>query len=68
MLKPCPFCKLKDIYEITEVDNDYVERPAIFCNCCKIIFRVENDSPYFDDAQTNEYLKKKNAEAWNKRM
>lgn len=64
---PCPFCGGDCIYETFEIDSLGAEIPVIFCNHCKIVFKVENDSPYLNDDKTYDYLARKNIEAWNKR-
>lgn len=67
-LKPCPFCGGSDLFYTYEI-NDLGDRiPTIFCNSCKAIFRAENDSPYYSEKETFDYLKKKNIEAWNRRV
>lgn len=66
-LKPCPFCGGDCIYETQETDSIGDEIPVIFCNWCKAVFKVENDSPYYATKDTWNYLKQKNAELWNKR-
>lgn len=67
VLKRCPFCDEDCLYETFEVNDIGTTIPVIFCNSCKIIFKVENDSPYLEDDKTYEYLKKKNIKAWNNR-
>ena len=67
MLKPCPFCGCEAIYEIRRDDYLTVERPQIFCNGCKVIVEVENDSPYFADDETIQYLRDKLVKIWNGR-
>ena len=67
-LKPCPFCGGESIYKTFEIDSLGDDIPVIFCNDCKIIFKVENDSPYFDNAKTYAYLEQKNITAWNRRV
>ena len=66
-LNSCPFCGCNEIYEIRR--NDYLtgERPQIFCNGCKVIVEVENDSPYFADGETIQYLRDKLIKIWNGR-
>lgn len=67
-LLPCPCCGHDNIYEVTETEElTGVTIPALFCNACKIIFKVENDSPYLDDDRTFEYLREKTIKAWNTR-
>ena len=67
-LKPCPFCGCKEIYEIRRDDYMTGERPQIFCNGCKVIVEVENDSPYFADDETIQYLRDKLVKIWNRRV
>ena len=43
------------------------ERPQIFCNGCKVIVEVENDSPYFSDDETIQYLRDRLVKIWNRR-
>ena len=66
-LKPCPFCGCNAIYEIRRDDYLNGERPQIFCNGCKVIVEVENDSPYFSDDETMQYLRDKLVKIWNRR-
>ena len=66
-LKPCPFCGCNTIYEIRRDDYLTWERPQIFCNGCKVIVEVENDSPYFSDDETIQYLRDKLVKIWNRR-
>ena len=66
-LLPCPFCGGGCIYETFEINSLGAEIPVIFCNHCKIVFKVENDSMYLKDDETYAYLAKKNIEAWNTR-
>lgn len=63
----CPFCGGEAIYEIDEKDEIVDKIPALFCNLCKVIFKVENDSPHLDDDRTYEYLKEKTIKVWNTR-
>ena len=66
-LKPCPFCGCSAIYETRRDDYLTGERPQIFCNGCKVIVEVENDSPYFADDETIQYLRDKLVKIWNRR-
>ena len=66
-LKPCPFCGCSAIYEARREDYMTGERPQIFCNGCKVIVEVENDSPYFSDDETMQYLRDKLVKIWNRR-
>ena len=66
--KPCPFCGCNAIYEIRRDDYLTWERPQIFCNGCKVIVEVENDSPYFSDDETIQYLRDKLVKIWNRRV
>lgn len=66
-IKNCPCCNHHDMYEIKQTDDMGAEIPALFCNACKMIFTVENDSPYMSDEKTFEYLKEKLHEKFNKR-
>ena len=68
-IKPlnCPFCGGDCIYETFEIDSLGAEIPVIFCNHCKTIFKVENNSPYLNEDKTYDYLAKKNIETWNTR-
>ena len=63
----CPFCGCSAIYEVTEPDNIVEQVPALFCNGCKMIFKVENDSPYLKDNDTFCYLKEKLHKQFNSR-
>lgn len=67
-LKLCPCCGHDNIYEVTETEElTGVTIPALFCNSCKIIFKVKNDSPYLEDNKTFEYMREKTIKAWNNR-
>lgn len=66
-MKRCFCCGSSCIYETFEIDSLGTQIPVIFCNSCKIVFKVENDSPCLDDDETYSYLKEKNAKAWNTR-
>ena len=66
-LKPCPFCGCTAIYETFREDHLTGECPQIFCNGCKVIVEVENDSPYFADDETIQYLRDKLIKIWNRR-
>lgn len=68
-LKPCPFCGSEDIYETYSEEYRYgTKNPEIFCNTCKAIFSIEDDSPYMDVEKDYKYRKEKTAEAWNRRV
>lgn len=68
-LKPCPFCGGKDIYETyTQEYGLSIKNPKIFCNSCKAIFAVEDDSPYLNCEEDYAYRKKRTKDAWNKRV
>ena len=67
-LKPCPFCGCNAIYETRCDDYLIGERPQIFCNGCKVIVEVENNSPYFSDDETIQYLRDKLVKIWNRRV
>lgn len=67
-LKPCPFCGSKTIYET--YSQEYAlgtKNPEIFCNSCKAIFAIEDDSPYMNCDEDFKYRKAKTREAWNRR-
>ena len=67
-LKPCPFCGGTDIYETYSQEYAYgTRRPEIFCNTCKSIFSVEDDSPYMNCDEDFKYRKEKTRETWNRR-
>jgi len=67
-LKPCPFCGGNNIYETYSQEYAYgTKNPEIFCNSCKVIFAVEDDSPYVDGEEDFKYRKMKTVEAWNRR-
>ena len=55
----CPFCGEGVLYETQREDEFGTIIPQIFCNCCKMIIEIENDSPYLNDDKTYEYLKEK---------
>ena len=68
-LKPCPFCGSEDLYET--YSQEYAlgtKNPEIFCNSCKGIFSIEDDSPYMNCDEDYKYRKEKTKEAWNKRV
>ena len=68
-LKPCPFCGGIDIYETYSQEYSLgTKNPEIFCNSCKAIFSVEDDSPYMNCDEDYAYRKKKTVEAWNRRV
>lgn len=66
-LAKCPFCGEGTMYEIQREDELGRIIPQLFCNSCKMIFEVENDSPYMSDEKTLEYLKEKLLKTWNTR-
>ena len=66
-LKPCPFCGSTDIYETYSEEYLGTKNPEIFCNTCKSIFSVEDDSPYMNCDEDFKYRKEKTREAWNRR-
>lgn len=66
-LLPCPFCGEKTIYEISREDYLGTVIPQLFCNSCKMIFEVENDSPYLNEEKTHAYLKEKLYRQFNTR-
>ena len=55
------------IYETIREDELGIVIPQMFCNCCKMIFEIENDSPYLSDDKTYEYLKEKLHKQFNTR-
>lgn len=68
-LKPCPFCGSEDIYETYSQEYAYgTKNPEIFCNTCKVIFSIEDTSPYMDVEKDFKYRKEKTIEAWNRRI
>ena len=66
-LLSCPFCGVEAIYEIKREDGLGTVIPQLFCNACKMIFEIENNSPYLDDERTFEYLREKLYKQWNTR-
>lgn len=66
-IKSCPFCGCGAIYEISREDSIVDKIPQLFCNGCKMVFEVENDSPFMSDTKTFEYLKEKLHTTWNTR-
>lgn len=66
-LLPCPFCNVGVIYETSREDYIGTIIPQLFCDSCKMIFEVENDSPYLNDKKTEEYLKEKLYKQFNTR-
>lgn len=67
-LKPCPFCGSEDIYETFTEEHFGTKNPEVFCNSCKAIFSIEDDSPYLNCDEDYKYRKKKTKEAWNRRV
>lgn len=71
----CPFCGSDNLYSIDKeeyivINNkivDSIKLPAIFCNCCKMTTQIENDSPYYDNEKTYDYLLHKLYKTWNLR-
>ena len=66
-LKRCPLCGEGIMYEIQREDEIGRIIPQLFCNSCKMIFEVENDSPYMSDEKTLEYLEEKLLKTFNTR-
>lgn len=66
-LKPCSHCGSRDLYKIEIKDNLQITQPAIFCNTCKTVLSVEDDSHTFDDDERMKYLEHKVRKAWNHR-
>ena len=66
-LEPCPFCGCKAIYEVDRTDDLVGHYPQLFCNGCKLIIEVENDSTYLDDTSIYNYLRNKLINTWNRR-
>lgn len=67
-LKPCPFCGGEDIYETYSQECSLgTKNPEIFCNSCKAILSIEDDSPYMTCDEDYAYRKAKTKEAWNTR-
>lgn len=66
-LNNCPFCGCSNLYIIDEDDDMFTKLPAIFCNGCKSIYKVECDSPYLKDDDTYDYMMEKTVAGWNAR-
>ena len=67
-LRPCPFCGSEDLYETYSQEYAFgTKNPEIFCNSCKVIFSIEDDSPYMNLEEDYAYRRVKTAEAWNRR-
>ena len=67
--EPCPFCGNNFVY--LTYNQEYSlgsKEPIIFCDTCKAIFSVEDDSPYTDLKKDYEYRKQKTIEKWNTRI
>jgi uncharacterized protein YbaR (Trm112 family) len=64
----CPFCKDGQIYKIQRENELGTIIPQLFCNSCKMIFEVENDSPYLHDGKTYDYLEEKLYKTFNTRV
>lgn len=68
-LKPCPFCGSEDIFQTYSQEYAFgLKHPKIFCNSCKAIFSVEDDSPYTNCEEDYAYRRVKTVEAWNRRV
>lgn len=63
----CPFCGCTNLYIVDESEELFSVVPAIFCNGCKMIVKIENNSPYLDDESTYKYLYEKLVKTWNGR-
>lgn len=63
----CPFCKDGAIYQTQRENELGTIIPQLFCDSCKMIFEIENDSPYLNDKKTYEYIEEKLHNAWNTR-
>ena len=68
MLKPCPFCGSKIIYQWYYDDKYGYKTPIVFCDICKATLEVEDDSPYIDVDEDYEYRKKAVIRVWNSRV
>lgn len=67
-LKPCPFCGSEVVYETFSEEHMYgTKKPEIFCNSCKVIFSIEDTSPFLNVDEDYKWRKKKTVEAWNRR-
>ena len=66
-LLPCPFCGEETIYRISREAYLGTVIPQLFCNSCKMIIEVENDSPYLNDDKTYDYLEEKLYRQFNTR-
>ena len=66
-LMNCPLCKDGTIYKIQRENELGTIIPQLFCNSCKMIFEVENDSPYLHDGKTYDYLEEKLYKTFNTR-
>ena len=67
-LKPCPFCGGSVVYETYSQEYAWgTKNPLIFCNTCKVIFSIEDDSPFVTCDEDYKYRKQKTIEAWNRR-
>jgi transcription elongation factor Elf1 len=59
LIKPCPFCNSSNLY-LTKKFVDIDEYTEIFCNRCKISFRLEDN---VGDSKVNE---QQLIDFWNK--
>ena len=66
-LLSCPFCGEDVMYKIERVDYLGTVIPQLFCNSCKMIIEIENDSTYLNDKKTEDYLKEKLYKQFNTR-
>ena len=67
-LKPCPFCGSEVIYETFSQEYKYgTKNPLIFCDSCKAIFSIEDDSPFMNVDEDFRWRRTKTREAWNRR-
>lgn len=66
-LLSCPFCGEDVMYKVERVDYLGTVIPQLFCNSCKMIIEIENDSTYLNDKKTEDYLKEKLYKQFNTR-
>lgn len=67
-LKKCPFCDSPSIYKTWHFEGYHgMKTPVIFCDSCKVIVMVEDDSTSTKIAEIEKYLSEKVEETWNTR-
>ncbi len=68
ILRVCPFCGSDNVMIIDTKESDGYTLPSVFCDNCKIIVSIEDDSSYLDYDEDYNYRKHKTIVAWNRRI